>query len=171
MKNICKKTLAVSIILLFIGISIPSAISIDSKPIISKDESEDECWNCKEVNDRQLVVLEKQINRLEVYTKLLLVLSKHNPDLAEEYEDSSNDIKTLKELNEELKTDIISQDSSFICDTLESIMIYAQNMMMYYIYKFGEAGIILSFFYLGLSMLYFSIWLISAKIGEILGCW
>ena len=38
MKNICKKTLVIGIILLFVGVSISSAISIDTRP--SKKDNE-----------------------------------------------------------------------------------------------------------------------------------
>ena len=43
MKNICKKSFVIGIILLFIGVSVSSAISVDNKPVISQDESEEDC--------------------------------------------------------------------------------------------------------------------------------
>ncbi len=53
--------------------------------------------NCKEIDSRHLIRLEKQLNRLEVYTKLLLVLSRYNPELREISEELSNEITILKE--------------------------------------------------------------------------
>jgi len=64
--------------LLFVGVSVSSGISIDNKPSISQDESEDDC-RCNEISDADIVKLEKQLDRLEVYSKLLLVLPSNNP--------------------------------------------------------------------------------------------
>jgi hypothetical protein len=80
MKNIWKKSIVISIILLLVGVSVSSAMSVDSESTISNNESE-ECRECNEVDNRQLDVLEKHLNRLEVYSKLLLVISKSNPVL------------------------------------------------------------------------------------------
>ncbi len=115
MKNICKKTITFSIILLLIGVSVSSAISIDTKSTISNNESVEDC-NCKEVDSRHLVRLERQLNRLEVYSRLLLVLSKHNPELRELNEELSNEITTLKE---ELADDLSSRP---ICDIIGNII-------------------------------------------------
>ena len=74
MNTICKKIHVIGIILLFVGVSVSSAISIDNKPKISQDENEEDC-RCNEVSDADIVKLEKQLVRLGRHSKLLLVLS------------------------------------------------------------------------------------------------
>jgi hypothetical protein len=51
MNTICKKTLVIGIILLLAGVSVSSAISVDNKPVLSQDESED-CSECKKSESR-----------------------------------------------------------------------------------------------------------------------
>ena len=75
MNNKCIKTITTGIILLFIGVSFSSGISIDTETAEIYD------CGCNEIDDVQLVMLEKQLNRLKVYSKLLLVLSRYNPEL------------------------------------------------------------------------------------------
>ncbi len=96
-KKLYCKILAIGIIILFIGAGIHPAFAVENKPSMVNKASEEECWECKEVNDRQLVVLERQLNRLEVYSKLLLVLSRYNPELREISEELLKEISTLKE--------------------------------------------------------------------------
>ncbi len=119
MKNICKKTITFSIILLLIGVSVSSAISIDTKSTITNNESVEDC-NCKEIDSRHLVRLERQLNRLEVYSKLLLVLSSYNSE--------------LREISEELY-DLINSDSPWIfpiiCGILLKILTKFDKMMEY----------------------------------------
>ncbi len=88
-KILSTKILALGLISLFIGVSVSSAISIDIESTIVDNDSKEVC-GCKEIDSRHLVVLEKQLNRLEVYTKLLLVLSRYNPELREISEELSN---------------------------------------------------------------------------------
>ena len=94
------KTLALGVVILFIGASVSytSAIRVKNKPLIVDNQVEEDC-GCNEVDDRQLVLLEKQIDRLEVYSKLLLILSKHHPEVLEDYEELSNMILTLNRLD------------------------------------------------------------------------
>ena len=50
MKDISKKTLVIGIILLLVGVSVSSAISVDNKPSMSKVEIEEDC-GCKDKTD------------------------------------------------------------------------------------------------------------------------
>ena len=111
MDNLIKKGLAFAIIVLFIGTSVSytSAIKVENKPLIVDNQNEEDC-GCNEVDDRQLVLLEKQISRLEVYSKLLLILSKHHPEVLEDYEELSNMISTLNRL-----------DKKQICNFLDNL--------------------------------------------------
>jgi hypothetical protein len=97
MKTISKKTIVISIILLLVGVSVSTAISVDTKSTKSNNQNED-CRECNEVSDADLVRVERLLNRVEVYSKLLLVLSKFNPEIKEEYEGLSKRISTLSSL-------------------------------------------------------------------------
>lgn len=80
------KVLALGIIVLFIGVSVSSATYID-KPSM-KVENENDC-GCKEVDNKHTQFLEKQLNSIEVYIKLMLVISKNYPELKEISEELS----------------------------------------------------------------------------------
>ena len=116
MKSISKKSITFSIILLFIGVSISSAISVDT------ETTEIEDCGCNDVSDADIVILEKQLNRLDVYSKLLLVLSTHYPLLKESSEELSNEITIFKSRFEGLITD----GDSVICDVLYRIFSLCQ---------------------------------------------
>ena len=150
-KNVVvRKGLVVGIIVLFIGIAVApgiNAINIVKSNVIQEtvDSSvieifdiEDDC-GCQPVSNLNLVRferlsnrLEKLSNKLEIYTNIVSILSKNNLVIAEKYKDSSNEIVTITELNEELKTDIIFQDSSFICDILVTIFNNVEEILYYY---------------------------------------
>ena len=91
MNNISKKSIVISIILLLVGVSLSSAISVDTKSTISNNESE-ECKECNEISNADLVKVERLLDRVEVYSKLLLVLSRHNPEIKEISEELLNEI-------------------------------------------------------------------------------
>ena len=129
MKNICKKTITFSIILLLICVSVSSAISIDNESTKSNNEIVEDC-NCKEIDSRHLVILERQLNMLEGYTKLLLVVSKYNPELKEIGEELSNEIMKLNGTLEELTDDIFP----IICDNLEKIVYYIDGYAAYLVF-------------------------------------
>ena len=85
------------------------------------DNSEDDC-GCNEVSKSDLVKVERLLNRIEVYSKLLLVLARYNPEVLEDYEELSNMISTLKTLG--LK--------DLICDLLWNIHLYCVNKYNFY---------------------------------------
>jgi hypothetical protein len=106
MKSIFKQLICIIIILLLVGVSYTSAIRVENKTSIVKIE--EDC-GCNEVSDTDIVGLEKQLDSLEVYSKLLLVLSRNNPE--------------LKEITYEIFEIIDSinlWDFPIICDILES---------------------------------------------------
>jgi hypothetical protein len=98
MKSISKQLITISIILLLVGINVTSAIRVENKTPIIDNQVEEDC-GCNEVNDVDIVKLEKQLDRVEVYSKLLLVLSKNNPGLNEISEELSNLINSKSNLN------------------------------------------------------------------------
>ena len=86
MKETKVKVIGIFICMLFFGVSISTAISIDTYSI--KFDGENDC-ECKEVDDKHIQFLKNQLNRLEFNSKWLLVLSKHNPELKEISEELS----------------------------------------------------------------------------------
>ena len=96
--NLYCKILAVGIIVLFVGVGIHPAFAVDTRQSMVNKASEEDC-GCNDVDNWQLVVLEKQLNRLEVYSKLLLVLSRYNPELKEINEELYNIVTTLQQMN------------------------------------------------------------------------
>ncbi len=129
-KNLYCKTLALGIIVLFIGVGIHPAFAVDTNQSMVNKASEEECWECREVNDRQLVILEKQIKRIEVYTKLMLVLSRYNPEINEEIDELSNVISTLKE-------ELADEPFPIICDILWMIL-NSINITINFLYSLLE---------------------------------
>ena len=78
--------LVVGIIVLFIGAGIHPAFAVDTKKSIVNKASEEDCC-CVDVSATDLVKVERLLDRVEVYSKLLLVLSKYNPEIQEEIEE------------------------------------------------------------------------------------
>ena len=115
-KNLYCKVFAVGIILLFVGVSFSSAISVDKHSII---ENQEECKECNEVDDKHIQFLERQLNRLEVYSKWLLVLSKYFPELKE----ISNDFKSSTSFKE-------SFAGRPLCDILFSLILTLNATLM-----------------------------------------
>ncbi len=112
----------------------PEVEPLDTKSPVVIQQSEEDC-NCKDIDNRHLVILERQLNRLEVYSKLLLILSKHNPELKEISEELSNRISTLRETN----------DDRIICNILKAIapiMILIVGGFVHYIQEFEDNPII-----------------------------
>jgi hypothetical protein len=84
-KNLLSKILTLCIVVLFIGVSYTSATSVDTKSALSNNQSE-ECRDCNEVSDADLISVERLLDKVEVYSKLLLVLSRYNPEIREKCE-------------------------------------------------------------------------------------
>jgi hypothetical protein len=128
-KNQLRKSIVISIILLLIGVSVSSAVSVDTKSTISNNQRE-ECRECNEVSDADLIRVERLLNRVEVYSKLLSVLGKYNPELREMSEELSDEITTLNDLYEELNLHQSSQYIPIVCEIVESIMTSLGNILI-----------------------------------------
>lgn len=143
MKNHLGKILATVIIVLFIGVSFSSAISIDTKPSISTKESIEDC-GCNEVSDADIVKLEKQLNVLEIYSKLLLVLSKDNLELNEKYEKYLDLLQSIN-LRDYLKIVTLDLPVSAIPDKLPDSICMILFWLVFYpmeiiLYKLEYSG-------------------------------
>lgn len=132
------KTLAIVIIFLFIGISFEPVSAVDIKLSINDKENENDC-GCKIVSDEQRIRFEKLLNRLEIQIKKLSLSFKENPRFIEKYEELSNKILTLDELNLELKSD----SPIIICEFLDKIA----TLIGIRVFACGSLCIILSEYY------------------------
>jgi hypothetical protein len=163
MKNISRQTFVISIILLLVGVSISSAISVDTESTISNKESE-KCKSCGEVSKIDLIRVERLLDRVEVYSKLLFVLSRHNPELTEVSERSSFEISILKE-------GLIDDGFPIICDLIWTIVGPPLNLIaeiVFYIDDLlGGEGI----FALLVGLIVSPLLIPIIEIGERLDCW
>ena len=131
MNIIYKKTLVIGIILQLVGVSVSSAMSVDNKPVISTDESE-ECSECEELCNAELDKVKHSIKRLEVYSKLLLVLSRHNPELMEISWQLYIHLSNINQLYAGFNTIILQKDEQPICSILEPLYV-----IVFVIYAFS----------------------------------
>jgi hypothetical protein len=153
-KNKIGKILAVGIIIMFISVGVHPAFAVNTRQSIVDKASEDDC-GCEDIDKKQLDELEKQLNRLEVYSKLILVLSKHNPELSELSEELSNRITILMTLN---------GDNTAICLILYSMATVIASLalpFLPFLYIFPEDGVLYNILFSYLNILdniFYQIW-------------
>jgi len=114
--------LAIGIVVLFIGVGIQPAFAVNTKQSMVNKVSIEDC-GCGEVSDTDLVKVDRLLNRVEVYSKLLLVLSKHNPELREMRGELSDQLANINKLYDEFNTDILQQIKHPICIILEPLYV------------------------------------------------
>ena len=123
--NMLKKILAVGIIILFIGVGIQPAFAVDTKTSVVNQQKEENC-GCEVVSKSNLVKVKRLLNRLEVNSKLLSVLSKNHPELVETSEGLSNEITILNGIYKGLKANSLLPENFSIC------------IYLFIIYKFSN---------------------------------
>jgi len=106
-----KGVLVIGIMFLFVGIAFQPAIAFTPNSF----DSEDDCDICPKVNNQQITILKSFIYRLERQINKLSVLYEQNPIIKRKYQEISNEIATLKEMNVESNLD----DYPKICGFLE----------------------------------------------------
>jgi len=112
---------------LFIGVGIQPAFTIEitnSRPI----ENTEDC-NCRATDDYDIVRLERLFNRIdslidrvETCTKLISLMSKDKPEVIEDCEEISDEIKDLSMIVDELNIALSGQDNTIICAILEAML-------------------------------------------------
>ena len=97
------KALVIGVIVLFIGVGIQPAIAVT----LNSADSEDDCNLCpKKVSKQHIIKLKSLISRLDTLNTKLLTVSKLNPDIEERYQDISDKVAILKDINKQyLKND------------------------------------------------------------------
>jgi hypothetical protein len=154
------KSLVVGVVVLFIGVGIQPAFAITP-------DSEENC-NCKKLNDSELVKVERLLNKVEVYCKSLLVLSKYNPETKDEIEELSEKISTLKEeLADKAPFKVICLTLDVIYNISKGICVFFDELALAivpYFYFFYFLAIICSKI---ANIIKFNIFFI----GALLSCW
>jgi hypothetical protein len=168
-----KELIGIFVCLLFLGVSVSSAISVDNKSTISNNKSE-VCKECKEISNADLIKVERLLDRVEVYSKLLLVLSKYYPELQDINEDLSYGILKTLYMFKGIRTNIQFQDKPFICYILEPLhvtifgMLLLLNQFLTY-YANPLLQILLTPLYATIIVIYFSLDRWMDKIGCLTG--
>jgi len=138
------KILAVGIIFLFNGLSVSSAISVDTRSDFSKKTSIENC-GCNNINYSDIVKLKEQLNRFERYFELKPTLLTDNLELKSIHEDF-------------IKCNISELESgSSICYLLYiygSILSTRLNILFYFVESDILPGIIIIFIQSRLSIIF-----------------
>ncbi len=103
--------ITIGITILFLGLAMQPSIAVNPIP----SNNEEDCDICQKVSNLHLVRLKSLINRVETLDNKLSVLSKHNPEVIEKYQELSDKITTQKEMNKKLNFD---WDFPIICNIL-----------------------------------------------------
>ena len=113
-----KKGLVVGIIILFVGMGVQPALAVENKVSTDKVEDLEDC-DCQEIDDEQLGILKKYLNRFESNIKKLSLLFKDNSEIANEYEELTNSIQEMNiVINSDIKFPILCE---FFTNILESL--------------------------------------------------
>lgn len=111
------KLLLIGVIVLFIGVGIQPAFAVYNKSTNIEDVED---FGCEEISYTKIVKIERLLDRIEITNELLLLLSKHNPELIVENEKLSNKIKEFTSNLEVLATNP-SNENRPICKILANL--------------------------------------------------
>ena len=153
------KTLALGIVVLFIGVSIQP--SIVSESVTNSYDNENNC-NCRPISSRNLIRIDRNLDRLESFTKIFLLLSKRNSEFTKISQKLSVHFNDIKIMIGKLKH--ISTASKIICNISKMIIV----KLVLITYSVLELAVkfegIFSWILLGFGILIytipFSIWII-----------
>ena len=157
------KLICLSIILLLVGVSYSSAISSNEKTWVLKSQNKVKL-NCQEVNNIYQNKLERSINKLEFYKKLINYFSKNDPDFKTKFEELYDSITTLKDIDY----------NSPICDVLENIYFSFKDIVYYirdiYVNVKQEdpfRAFLINIFAIPFAQAWVTVWVIGYEIN----CW
>ena len=120
-----KKGLVLFITVLFIGVSFQSVVGVETETSVVNNPSEDDC-GCETVNSVHLYKLDKLgvlLDRLEGFTKNLLMSSRSNPVVYEKCLEVFDSVNTITEKYEELSyyMDTLDWEYPIICAVYEML--------------------------------------------------
>jgi hypothetical protein len=159
------KSLAVSVIVLFIGLGIQPAFAITSNSI----ESDDDCNLCPKASKKHIDRLINLLDRLERYDTQLSELFNQYPEFEEKYQEILVQFDVLSELNE---INLPGQEWNYpiICGIIGIIDISLRFLMDFIdsiIYSLpGLFGIFVAFF--GMIICFLGMYLIG--LSSVFGC-
>jgi hypothetical protein len=142
-----RKALVVGIIFLFIGVGVQPAFAKNTiKTTISETLEDCECQTVSNHNFDRLeklsIRIEKLLNRVKIFTNIVAILSKNNPEISKEkFEELSNRITRLKDINEKL-----DEPPQIICSALLITSLTLKGIGFYFgiqALEFEEAGMLL----------------------------
>ena len=145
-RNMLKKALVVGIIFLFIGVSVQPVFAKNTiKTTISETLEDCECQPVSNHNFDRLEKLsirtEKLLNRAKIFTHIVAILSKNNPEISKDkFVELSNRITTLKEINEKQHPPAICLALDLMIASL-FIIAYIYNVMFQKFYDMGFYGL------------------------------
>jgi hypothetical protein len=126
------KILAVGIIVLFVGVSVSSAIRVDNKPLILENQNEKDC-GCNEVSDSDLIREERLLYSVDSYINIIQLINRNNSEIVE----NCNELLTIISIdgNDGLFCDILMRIGIFIEELAEkidigTIMFFILELMM-----------------------------------------
>ena len=149
-----KFLLAFGITILFLGLSINPTIAVNP---ISSDNEED-CDICPKVSKTHLVRFRSLINRVETLDNKLSVISNHNPEVAEKYQELFDRITTLVEMNKELNPDSPLQNYQKICSIIVPVFSILQMIGFFHIYLSASVKLLQRPMITAISNIYDFIW-------------
>jgi hypothetical protein len=117
------KTLALSIVFLFIGVSLSSAISVDTKSPIFNNQSE-ECKDCNEVIDADLILSKVIFKMVRTTVNRIEFLFGNYPEVA----DICNNI-----------TQTLDVRNPILCEIFSNLFIYLLSLADLIDYFYGDS--------------------------------
>ena len=138
-----KKILVVGLIIILISVGVQPAFAERNNSTIVNNKSKEDC-GCETVNSIHLDKLDRigiLLDRLEGYTKFLMLLSRSNPVIYGECLELSDGVNTISDYYEDLITVASSNDYTFICGILENFFnsIYALIDILFDIISFLDS--------------------------------
>ena len=114
-KSLFRKGLVLGIIALFIGVGIQPVFAVETKTSIMNKGSVEDCTNCQVDSNLYRVRLEKLLDRLESYIKILGILYKDNPEIV------SVCNKNLELINSNIFDELCDSLLTYLSDLLDTL--------------------------------------------------
>jgi len=128
-KSRIKRGLVFGIILIFVGVVIKPAFAIDISTIRFSENIKD--CNCQAADNFDFVIVKSLLNRAEmllnkvdIITDLIAILSKNNPEIIEICQENK---EICKEKLEIINLSYLSGNSSIICSLLENYLYFLMD--------------------------------------------
>ncbi|MHA1968701.1 MAG: hypothetical protein ACW964_12960 [Candidatus Hodarchaeales archaeon] len=174
-KNMLSKILVIGVFVLFIGTGVQPAFAVKSKLSVDTIENENDC-NYKPISNIYFIRLDKKLDRLEGYIRMLSLFFKYNSEIAGICGEASNMILELRELNNYLEYNLQFKGPTIICDLLENIYRgfdkFVKNTEEF-IDGYKDSPIFHEFLFILYGIIFWSLFPIIAGsyfFGQVLGC-